>query len=359
VTVPALRRLALLAALVAAAGAAGAAAGVMAAGPAIAQPAMEAPPDYRDALRGIVSTLAQYAKGRDATFQVLTREGLGLVIKSERDAALERLTDPAAAEEARAVAPTGYPVRRYVRHLDGVVMNDQYCVATKAARTASDAFIAMLQESGLTVLSVDHCPDSRSAIAGWTAARRQSVVAHVDTLTGEAAMNGLQRVPGGRPPGENPDNITRLSQARNLLLLDGSSGYADKASLVLDLASTNYDILALSPFHRHGDPLTAAQVKALTYKALGARRLVLARIDVTQAWDTAYYWKDSWRLGDPAWLRAPDPRHPGAYDVDFWDGDWRAILGQTFAGIMDLGFDGVILEGVDAYGPLEAKEPLQ
>lgn len=316
-------------------------------------------PNYRAALRETVMALSEYAKGRNAGFQIATREGLGLAIKSERDAAIERLADPEAAEGQRAVSPVGFAMRRYVRHLDGVVMNDQYCVPGKAQMTASSAFIDMLQENGLVVLSVDHCPSSEAAIAGWRAARSENVVPHVDTLSGQDALDGLQRVPGGRPLGENPDNVRRLSEARNMLLLDGSKGYADKEALVLDLSQTNHDIVALSPFHRHSDPLTAAQVKALHYKALGARRLVLARLNIGQARDTGYYWQDDWKVGDPEWLLAPVPEDPGLYDVAFWHPDWRAILGRTFAGLMDLGFDGVILEGTEAYAPLEEKTPVE
>lgn len=316
--------------------------------------------NYRDALRDIVATLSQYAKGRAPNFQVATREGLGLVIKSERDAAIERLTDPAAAEGKRAVAPVGFPVRRYARHLDGVVMNGQYCVARKAEMTASTAFIDMLQENGLVVLSVDHCATPKDAAEAWRAARAEGVLPHVDVMAGGGLIeDGLQRVPGGRPFGENADNVTRLSEARNLLLLDGSAGYADKEDLVLDLAATNYDVIALSPFHRHGEPLAARHVQQLRFKALGARRLVMARMTISQARDTAYYWKDAWRVGDPEWILAPVPEDPGLYDVAFWDPEWRAILGRTFSGLMDLGFDGIILEGTEAYAPLEARTPIE
>lgn len=316
-------------------------------------------PDYRNALRETVKTLSEYAKGRNAGFQVTTREGLGLAIKSERDAAIERIADPLAAEGERAVSPVGYAMRRYVRHLDGVIMNDQYCVPGKSQMTASAAFIDMLQENGLVVLSVDHCPSSDAAVEGWRAARSENIVPHVDLLTGEAALRGLQRVPNSRPLGENPNNIRRLSEARNMLLLDGSSAYADKETLILELARTNHDIVALSPFHRHGEPLTARQVQALHYKSLGARRLVLARLNISQARDTAYYWQDDWKIGEPEWLLAPVPEDPGLYDVAFWHPDWRAILGRTFAGLMDLGFDGVILEGTEAYAPLEEKTPVE
>lgn len=316
--------------------------------------------NYRDALREIVMTLSRYAKGRDSGFQVTTREGLGLVTKSQRDAAIERLSDPSVGDDQRAVSPVGYAIRRYVRHLDGVVMDDQYCVSSKAEMTASDAFIEMLQDNSLVVLSVDHCSDSPTATDAWKRARGQSVIAHVDTLAGHTAEagGGLQRVPGGRPLGENSAGITRLSEARNMLVLDGSAGYPDKEALVIDAARTNYDIIALSPFHRHSDPLTAAHVKALHYKTLGARRLVLARLNISQARDTAYFWQDAWKVGQPEWLLAPVPDDPGLYDVAFWHPEWRNILGRTFAGLMDLGYDGVMLEGAEAYRPLEAKAPL-
>lgn len=308
-------------------------------------------PNYRKALRDTVIPLADYAEGRDPGFLLLSREGIGLLIKSEREAKLERLALEDLPEEARVpTTPVGTLHRRYARGLDGVIMDDQYC---GPMATASDAFVDMLQDNGLNVLAVDHCASTEAAARAYRHARRDGIVLHVDTGDGPT-----ERVPGWAPYGENADNVTTLADARNMLVLDSNSGYGSKDDYVGALRESNFDILVIDPFYRNTTALTAAEVRDLRFKKLGARRLVLARMNLTHAQDTRWYWKDSWDVGTPEWIFAPVPGMPGTYEVDYWRPDWREITGRTFAGLMELGFDGVVLEGMDIYKPLEKALPL-
>lgn len=311
-------------------------------------PAPIAVPDYREPLRELVMALSDYAKARAPNFLVLSREGIALAYKDERQVRMEELArDPKAPE--RVTEPEGTPNRRYVRVLDGIIMDDQWCGERP---TASPAFLDMLKGTGVNMLVVDHCGSTEAAGDAYKAARKAGVIPHVDSGTGP-----LDRVPKG-VWGENPDNVPSLSGARNLLLIDDTMRYGSKDAWVMALQDSNADILAIPSFWRDREPLTAAEVHSLKFKKLGARRLVLARMDATHGRDTAYYWKRSWKVGDPAWLMQPVLSKPGTFDVQYWDPAWREIVGRTFAGLVDLGYDGVVIEGLDVHKAREVAFPL-
>jgi len=59
------------------------------------------------------------------------------------------------------------------------------------------------------------------------------------------------------------------------------------------------------------------------------------------------------RADPPAWLGPENPDWPGNYTVAYWDPGWQAIIaegdGCYLAGLISLGFDGVVLAGVGDY----------
>lgn len=310
-------------------------------------------PNFRDYYRDTVTALADYARGRKPNFIVLTREGLGLLLKSPREAKLEDILHPAVTDPSVPAVPRipiGAQQRRFIRAIDGVVMDGQYCGKTVSA---SDGYITMMRNAGLSVLSVDHCETAKAAGAAWLTARKQGILAHADAQKGPLGI-----VPAGTEFGENQLNITTLAEARNLLVVDDNAGYASKTDLLKALGGTNSDVLVIDAFHRDRTSLTPAEVHALKFKHLGARRLVLARLDISHASDTRWYWKEEWIPGQPDWLIAPVLDTPGTYEAAVWAPEWRAIIGRTMSGLMDLGFDGVVIEGIDTYQILEARTPL-
>ena len=105
---------------------------------------------------------------------------------------------------------------------------------------------------------------------------------------------------------------------------------------------------------------------ALRRRASGAPRLVFARLSVATAEPGHFYWWRHWSWLPPGWLERPEPASGGAYTVNSSDPRWRRVL---FAGertlldallaealhwrkpyldrIIDAGFDGVYLTGLD------------
>lgn len=300
-------------------------------------------PNFRDGLRETVQTLSDYAKGRSRSFIVVVRQGLGLLIHSTWEAKFQALV--AEGKDDVRLTKAGTLKRRFVQSIDGVFLDGQYCADPK---TASPGYLDLLRESALVGIVVDHCGEAKAAREAYTQARKDGLLPHVD-----AGKGPLARIPGGAPFGENSDNVTSLAKARNILVVDGNDAYATKQDWLLALRRTNHDVLVIDPFHRDREPLSNTEVADLKTKHLGSRRLVLARLHVAEAADTRWYWKRDWTPGEPEWLGDELPDRPGVHAVQYWHPAWRAIIGQAFSGIMQLGFDGVVLEGMEAYQPLE------
>lgn len=305
-------------------------------------------PDFRNAMRDNVVSLGEYAHSRNNRFIVLIRSGLGLLMKSEREAKIESMT---LEQDTGPVPPTPEPAgtfnRRFTQNIDGVIVDGQFCIEEPIA---SWGFVTALHEIGLNILTVDHCGTPDAAGQAIQTARTQRIIAHADSGTGPLAGPGDTVFPG-----DNPQGINSLAQATNALLVEGNSSEGSKELWVIRLKETNHDVLIIDPFWRDRVPLSASDVATLRLKQTGGRRLVLARLNLSQAADTRYYWNNDWKINDPKWLTGPIAGKPGTYAVAYWEKDWREIMGKIFNGIMDLGFDGVVLEGADAYAPMESK----
>ncbi len=82
-------------------------------------------------------------------------------------------------------------------------------------------------------------------------------------------------------------------------------------------------------------------------------KLVLAYIDIGEAEAYRVYWKDNWRVGNPTWIVGEDPdgwaeNYPVAFWYDEWLEIWLADDG-LLSTILEVGFDGVYLDWVEAY----------
>ena len=71
-----------------------------------------------------------------------------------------------------------------------------------------------------------------------------------------------------------------------------------------------------------------------------------------------YYWKPGWRQGNPPYIDSPTATDPDKYYVQYWYQAWQdTITGKPKSyvyGIFKQGFDGVLIDGIDAYKFFEA-----
>jgi cysteinyl-tRNA synthetase len=133
------------------------------------------------------------------------------------------------------------------------------------------------------------------------------------------------------------------------------------------LAKSDFELLVLEP----GDDLknspynTREIVRRLRYTPDGRKRWLIAYIDIGEAEDYRSYWS-AWTAptasssGSPGFLITTDPGGwKGNYPVAFWDTTWKAIwtgVNGRIDQLMNLGFDGVYLDWVEAYSNPEIRK---
>lgn len=309
-------------------------------------------PNYRDEMRKIVEELSAYGRGRNPGFVVVTFGGFDLFSWSQREYNLAELKRPEMTKPSTVAdteLPVGFPMRRYQQRVDGFILDGFFCAPIRVPQADVEA----MRAQSLKALSIDHCPPERATTA-FEQARRAGIVAHVDT----DMSRRFAAVPTVRPNPENSASVETLAAARSMLVNLGNRRFGSKADWLLALKNTNHDVLVIDGFYNGNQPLTKDEVHGLKFKKLGARRLVLAWLDIGQAADDRFYWQREWQVGNPTWIQALDRSQPGKYHIEFWNPAWKSIVGKMFAGLVDLGFDGIVLGGVESYRRWEFMTPV-
>jgi cysteinyl-tRNA synthetase len=84
--------------------------------------------------------------------------------------------------------------------------------------------------------------------------------------------------------------------------------------------------------------------------------IILAYVDIGQAEDWRWYWKNKWRPGRPEWIVTVDPDDwEGCYPVAYWYPEWEDIVIYGSNGMSHLqvalqnGFDGIYMDWVEGF----------
>ncbi|RMG84542.1 MAG: hypothetical protein D6712_11090, partial [Chloroflexi bacterium] len=126
------------------------------------------------------------------------------------------------------------------------------------------------------------------------------------------------------------------------------------AETIAQIVASDYDMVVLDfiPSEANNTDYPMAEVITQLHNA-PRPKLVIAYIDTGQAEDYRTYWQDGWGIGNPEWIVSADPDGwEGNYPVAYWYDEWRAIWlddGGYLQTIVELGFDGVYLDWVEAY----------
>ncbi len=321
-------------------------------------PRLKAPlVNYRQQMRTIVDELAFYASKRDPGFLILADDGLGLVTRTEGEAMLMQLKKRQMGVKWPVKPETGRVQWPYVRNLDGLMLARLFCGRPAFnKRTPQDDRkwrLALLDRVGdyLTRnLTVERCDKPPLVDDAYAMADERGLLPYVATR--EGALDFLPDYPES-PVGVNPAPVRNLDQAENLLVHLDSNPYPSKREWIRALADTDYDVLVLDGFFHGVDALTEEEIDRLQTKKMGARRLVFLRISVGYAKRYRYYFKNKWKPGNPSWLLNPVPDRPETHGVAFWQTGWKKIVGKFFKGAIDLGYDGVLLDDLDAWRPFQ------
>ena len=158
---------------------------------------------------------------------------------------------------------------------------------------------------------------------------------------------------------ENAADVSTLAQAKNYLYLISTSNYTDKATYLTAIQQTNFDLVIIDAFW-NDDLLTATEVASLKTKANGGKRLVVSYMDIGSAENYRYYWKDSWKLHCPNWLKKKYDGYKDEIWVKFWVKEWKDIIygnPESYTQkLLNCGFDGAYLDNVEAFYSLYHKD---
>lgn len=302
--------------------------------------------DFIEEMRDYVVAISRWAKSYRSDFAVIAMNGLELTEFLEKT-----LFD------TRGVAE---PARNYLRALDAILVEapfygfENYGEPTNAEETKYIlGYLERLKLEGLQYLAVDYTENR----ADMNKARAQ--LKGLDALYYAAPPPGMQlsslaKVPS-TPFGSNPHVIDNIRQANNFAMVLDSSPYGTKDAYVEALAATNYDTLIIDPFHRGTIPLTYDDMKRLRYKKTGTPRVLISYLNIATAETYRYYWKSGWRAGSPDYVSEGNlmARWGQEHHVHYWTREWQSIIfgneSSYLGNIMKLGFDGVLMAGIDEY----------
>ncbi|MEG3617623.1 hypothetical protein V5T82_04055 [Magnetovibrio sp. PR-2] len=302
--------------------------------------------DHPEEMRLWIQNIGTYARSLKRDFAIVVEDGLSLMSKP----------DPQDTTQL-------FPAQAYIRSIDGVLQHDLIKfiepepptdenfkedpeITLARARTIEDTEVATIM--GVGVMNVEYATNAQKIDTFYNAsqARRFTPFVAKGPLLGRIPTHPRYAF------NANPTSLDRINQAKNFIYVAHSQGFGTADDYVQALAGTNYDVVVTSVFHGR-QPLTKRQVEGLKYKKLGARRLVLAEMDIAHAATYHYYWQPEWLTNPPDFVGPNLRTDPDMYHAMFWDPGWQAVIsGNTDSylyGIMALGFDGVVLTGTKAW----------
>lgn len=300
--------------------------------------------DFREHMRAFVQSISAYARGLNPRFFIVAKDGLGLVAKPDPEDDTQLFPARAYMSAIDAVMETGL--------LDETVTTPEGkpdpALEAKVKRRQAD--IATARAQGLAVFDIELPAKDRGVDKLYADAGAKG---YVPFAPDAAQMASIPKRPSPTSPFRaNPKAIQAAADVRNFLYVANSQPLGGMQDYLQALRGTNYDVLVIDVFHNR-QPLTRQDVQSLKFKKLGSPRLVLAQIDIATAAAFDYFWQPGWGEGNPPFLSTPVREDPDRLRTIYWDASWQEIISGSpssyIYGIVDLGFDGVVLKGVNAW----------
>lgn len=301
---------------------------------------------FADEMRNFVIQLSRWAKSYRSDFSIIALNGLELTEYLETTLFASR--------------GTAEPARNYLRALDGIMIEapfygfDKYGEPTDSEETKYIlGYLDRMKSSGLEYFALDYTDKSDAQQAARQKLRDLNALYYAAPPP-DKQLSTLAKVPR-TPIGANPHIIDNIREAKNYAIVLDSSPYGTKDAFIDAMIDTNYDVLIIDPFHRGTIPLTYDDMKRLRYKKVGTPRIILAYLNIGTAETYRYYWQNNWRAGSPEFIGEGnlDARWGQEHHVYYWSQAWQNILfgneNSYLGGIMKLGFDGVVLGGLNEY----------
>jgi endo-alpha-1,4-polygalactosaminidase (GH114 family) len=207
------------------------------------------------------------------------------------------------------------------------------------------------RETGIRIFTLDYAEKPKDVDKAIRFAQKNKFVPYVAPGMG-FKNNKLPRWPR-RPLKENSHTISNVQLVKNFVFIEESSRFGRPEEYAMKMHNTNYDMVVTGVFHHRSQTLGRHNVRTMQFKKLGSRRPVLAHVNIGYADSGAFYWKDSWRQGNPTWVLEPAAFSTDQYMVQYWHPSWHQLMyGNTQSyiyGIIKEGYDGIVIDGANAF----------
>ena len=296
--------------------------------------------DIREQMREFIQKISRYARSQRRNFVVITQGAPELLTKIDD-------VDETKVSSARA----------YIKSIDGILVDGLFFgekevgVPTRPEKLEKKLhFIRLAKKNRLNVMVMDYAANADQAAQSYNFNEELDLTPFVADVKGEE----LNSIPTFRkiPFRENPKSVLSMLEVKNFLYLGDTSGFGRQDEFAMRIHDTNYDMIVVNIMHGR-TPLTKQAIETLKYKKIGSKRLVLAHVDIGSAAAYDYYWQPGWREGSPVWISGPHNDNPDRYYVQYWHPEWQSLIfGDTNSyiyGLIAQGFDGVVLNGLNAY----------
>ncbi len=308
--------------------------------------------DYREEMRKFVQSISEFSHKLRPDFTVIARGGLELLVKRDEE------------DETKT-----YPARTYIQSIDGILVEGLNFGIPKIDMPPPDAdkqeikfkLVKQAKDAGLKVLVLDYAKNKSLIDEAY---KRNKAKGYI-SFTAPTRIPDIASLPKypKHPQDENATSVLSLKDVRNFLVIGNSAAFGRQDEFALKMKENNYDAVIVDVFQGIL-PLGKRAVETLKYKATGGKRMVLAFMDIGTAASYRFYWKKNWREGSPLWISAPVRGDPDRFSVKYWNPEWRRIITGNYDsyiyGIINQGFDGVVLGGLDTFKYFETGEyPVQ
>jgi cysteinyl-tRNA synthetase len=291
--------------------------------------------DFKQEMRNFVQAISYYAKNIDPEFIIIPQNGQELITLNGDNKGTADLT--------------------YLTCIDGQGREDLFYgydddnKATPSDETEYMAdFLDLAKEYGVVILVTDYCSTPSRMDDSYS---KNNARGYVSFAASHRELDNIPSYPSV-PYCVNDFEVGSLNEIKNFLYLINPDRFTSKQDFINTVTSTNYDLLIMDLFFDE-DPFTDSEVELLRNKSNGGKRLIISYMSIGEAEDYRYYWKSSWKKGNPEWLYKENPDWEGNFKVKYWMKEWKQIIfGEENAyldKIMDAGFDGVYLDIIDAF----------
>ena len=292
--------------------------------------------DFKREMKSFVHELSVYAKNLDSNFIIIPQNGQELLTENGEE--------------------DGPPDLTYINAIDGQGREDFYYGYNRDNKATPDRetdymkkYLDIGYSNGVVIMVTDYCSDHEKMDDSYSKNNNNHYISFA------ANSRELDRIPDYPASiyNENADSIGNLSEAENFLYLINPERYSSKNEYIQTIASTNYDVLLMDYFFGDGEEFTSEEITELKNKANGGKRLVVSYMSIGEAEDYRFYWKSSWKKGNPGFIYDENPDWEGNYKVKYWDDEWKDIIfgtGNSYLDkIINKGFDGTYLDIIDAF----------